>query len=186
MSVIRIVFGDVAYENRHVLMDILLGILQDALFAALAAIGFAAVSNPPRRAFPYCAVIAAIAHSCRYTLINLFDWHIVAATAFASTIVGILAVVISPKTRIPSETYLYPSLLPMIPGVYAYRTFGAMLMCLYNDSEQSFDHYFYLLCDNGFICFFILLGMTIGATIPMFLLPNIAFSATRFGKKRER
>lgn len=157
----------------------MLNILQDAVFAALAAIGFAAVSNPPKRAFLYCAIIAAIAHSLRYSLVNIYEWHIVAATTLAALLVGILAVVISPKTKIPSETYLYPSLLPMIPGIYAYRCFGAMMMCLYNDSEKSFDHYFYLLCDNGFTCFFILLGMTVGATLPMFLMPGIAFTATR-------
>lgn len=157
----------------------MISILQDAFFAAIAAIGFAAVSNPPKRAFLFCAIIAAIAHSLRYILINFCDWHIVASTTLASFVVGILAVVISPKTKIPSETYLYPSLLPMIPGIYAYRTFGAMMMCLFNDVENSFDHYFYLLCDNGMTCFFILLGMTVGATLPMFLLSNIAFTATR-------
>lgn len=160
-------------------MDIALKILQDAFFAAIAAIGFAAVSNPPKKAFIFCAIIAAIAHSLRYILINLFDWHIVAATTVASFVIGVLAVAISPKTKIPSETYLYPSLLPMIPGIYAYRTFGAMMMCLFYDAENSFGHYFYLLCDNGMTCFFILLGMTVGATLPMFLLSDIAFTATR-------
>jgi uncharacterized membrane protein YjjB (DUF3815 family) len=32
-------------------------IFQDALFAAIAAIGFAAISRPPRRAYVYCALI---------------------------------------------------------------------------------------------------------------------------------
>ncbi len=154
-------------------------ILQDAIFAAIAAMGFSAVSNPPRRALLYCALVAAVGHSFRYVLMGILGWHIVAATTTASLLIGILAVVISPRTRIPAETYLYPSLLPMIPGVYAYRAFGAMVMCLYRDSEESFRHYFYLFADNGLTCFFILLGMTVGATIPMFVLPKITFTATR-------
>ena len=40
-------------------MSIILDILEDGVFAALAAIGFAAISNPPRMAFKYCALIAA-------------------------------------------------------------------------------------------------------------------------------
>ena len=43
---------------------------QDALFSAIAAIGFAAISNPPRQAYGYCAVIAAIGHSARFLMMD--------------------------------------------------------------------------------------------------------------------
>ena len=46
----------------------ILDILQDGLFAALAAIGFSSISNPPRKAYAYCALIAAVGHAVRYTL----------------------------------------------------------------------------------------------------------------------
>lgn len=154
-------------------------LLQDAFFAAIAAIGFSSVSNPPRRAYLYCAVIAAIAHSMRRLLIDAAGWHIVAATPLAALVVGILAVVLSPRSLIPAETYLYPSLLPMIPGIYAYKAFGALVMCLQNSAEQGFMHYFYLFADNALICFLILLGMVTGATLPIFLLSQITFRATR-------
>ncbi|WP_301707862.1 threonine/serine exporter family protein, partial [uncultured Duncaniella sp.] len=45
-------------------------IFQDALFAAIAAIGFAAISRPPRRAYVYCALIAAVGHSLRFVLMD--------------------------------------------------------------------------------------------------------------------
>ncbi len=152
---------------------------QDGLFAAIAAIGFSAISNPPRRAYLYCAVVAAVGHSVRFLLMGFAGWHIVPASTLAALLIGILAVLVSPKSRIPAETYLYPSLLPMIPGIYAYKAFGALVMCLYHGTESSFLHYFYLFADNGLTCFFILLGMVVGATLPMFLLPKISFQATR-------
>ena len=152
---------------------------QDGLFAAIAAIGFSAISNPPRRAYLYCAVVAAVGHSVRFLLMGFAGWHIVPASTLAALLIGMLAVLVSPKSRIPAETYLYPSLLPMIPGIYAYKAFGALVMCLYHGTESSFLHYFYLFADNGLTCFFILLGMVVGATLPMFLLPKISFQATR-------
>lgn len=99
--------------------------LQDALFAAIAAIGFAAISNPPRRAYLYCAVIAAVGHSSRFLMMNesILGLHIVLATTIAAFIVGIMAVLLSPVAKTPAETCLFPSLLPMIPGMYAYRSF---------------------------------------------------------------
>ena len=129
----------------------------------------------------YCAVIAAAGHSVRFMLMHSAGggWHIVPATAAASVVIGILAVLVSPKTKVPAEAYLYPALLPMIPGVYAYRTFGALVMCLYNGGEASFSHYFYLFASNGLTCFFILLVMVVGATVPIFMMKKISFQATR-------
>lgn len=156
-------------------------LLQDALFAAIAAIGFSAISRPPRQAYLYCALIAAIGHSSRFFLMQseYSHLHIVIATAIASLVIGVLAVILSPKSRVPAETFLYPSLLPMIPGMYAYKTFGALVMCMYNSSEEAFDHYLYLFTSNGMTCFFILAAMTIGATMPIFMLKRISFQATR-------
>ncbi|MDE6117659.1 MAG: threonine/serine exporter family protein [Duncaniella sp.] len=154
---------------------------QDALFAAIAAIGFAAISNPPRRAYLYCAIIAAAGHSTRFLLMQTpaLHLHIVIATTIAAFVIGILAVLFSPMAKTPAETCLFPSLLPMIPGMYAYRAFGGLAMCLYHGSEGYFQHYFYLFANNGLTCLFILLGMVIGATIPIFLLKKISFQATR-------
>lgn len=157
----------------------LIQFLQDALFSAIAAIGFAAISNPPGSAYLYCAVIAAAGHSARYLLMTVGGVHIVAATTAASLLIGVLAVLLSPRNRVPAETYLYPSLLPMIPGIYAYRTFGALMMCLREGGESEFNHYLYLFSSNGMTCFFILLGMAVGATVPMFLMKKISFQATR-------
>lgn len=156
-------------------------IIQDGLFAAIAAIGFAAISHPPRRAYLYCAIIAAIGHSTRFLLMHesVLDCHIVVASTLAALVVGVLAVLLSPMASVPAETCLFPSLLPMIPGMYAYRSFGGLVMCLYSGQEAGFDHYFYLFAYNGLTCLFILLGMVIGATAPIFMMKHISFRATR-------
>lgn len=156
-------------------------ILQDGLFAAIAAIGFAAISNPPRRAYLYCAAIAAAGHISRFLLMNTagLECHIVIASTVAALIVGVLAVLLSPLASVPAETCLFPSLLPMIPGIYAYKTFGGLVMCMYRGSEGVFNHYFYLFASNGITCLFILLGMVVGATLPIFLMKHISFQATR-------
>lgn len=79
----------------------------------------------------------------------------------------------------PAETSIFPSLLPMIPGMYAYRAFGGLLMCLLHGAELNYDHYFYLFTSNGITCLFILLAMAVGATAPIFIFKNISFQATR-------
>ena len=156
-------------------------VLQDALFAAIAAIGFAAISNPPRKAYLLCAIIAAAGHSTRFLLMNssLFDIHIVAASTLAAFVVGTLAVLLSPYGKMPAETCLFPSLLPMIPGIYAYKAFGSLMLCLTHGGETEFEHYFFLFASNGLTCLFILLGMVVGGTLPIFFFKKISFQATR-------
>lgn len=155
--------------------------IQDILFSAIAAIGFSAISNPPRQAYIYCATIAAAGHSSRFLLMHIpaMQLHIVTATAIAAILTGFLAVILSPKAKMPAETCLYPALLPMIPGIYAYRTFGGLVMCLYHSSEAEFNHYFYLFASNGLTCLFILTVMATGATVPIFIMKKISFQSTR-------
>lgn len=154
---------------------------QDALFSAIAAIGFAAISRPSRRTYIYCAMIAAVCHSGRFLLMNspATHFHIVAATLVASLVAGLLAVFLSPVSKTPAEACLFPALLPMIPGIYAYKAFGGLAMCLIYGSEDSFGHYFYLFAQNALTTTGILLAMVVGATIPIFIFERVSFQATR-------
>lgn len=52
-------------------------------------------------------------------------------------------------------------------------------MCLLHTDETGFLHYFYLFSTNGLVCLFIIIGMVIGGTLPVFLLKKIAYRATR-------
>lgn len=161
--------------------DILINIFEDGLFAAIAAIGFSSISNTPRRAYLTLALIAAAGHSIRYvlTLPEFGEMHIIPASTLASFVIGVLAVLFASHIRCPAEVCFFPALLPMIPGMYAYRTIEALLSCLYHTQEDAFGHYFYLLAYNGLTCSFIILGMVVGATIPVFLFKKLSFTATR-------
>lgn len=161
---------------------IFINIFEDGFFAAIAAIGFSSISNTPRRAYLTCALIAASGHAIRYvlTLPELVGLHIIPASTVASFAIGLLAVLFASRIKCPAEVCFFPALLPMIPGMYAYRTIEALLSCLYHTSrEEVFGHYFYLFAFNGLTCAFIILGMVVGATIPVFLLKKLSFTATR-------
>lgn len=50
----------------NLMMKLLTDLVQDGLFAAIAAIGFASISNPPRKTYPCCALLAAVGHAMRF------------------------------------------------------------------------------------------------------------------------
>lgn len=156
-------------------------IFEDAFFAAIAAIGFSAISRPPHRAYLWCGIIAACGHSLRYVLMNsAVAIHIVPATSLAALLIGILAVFISPLIRTPAETCLFPALLPMIPGMYAYKAFGGLAKAMLTTTDsEAFNTSFYLFTSNALTTIFILMAMVIGATLPIFMFKGISFQATR-------
>lgn len=158
----------------------LLDFFKDALLAAIAAIGFGAISRVPVRAYIWCGIIAAVGHSLRFLMMCPgIHFHIIAATGIASFIIGSIAVFVSPYAKTPAEAYLFPSLLPMIPGIYAYKSFGGAAMCMLESSQQAFEYYFFQFAQNGFITVTIILAMVTCATMPIFIFKKRAFTATR-------
>lgn len=160
----------------------ILCVLQDAFFAALAGIGFASISNPPRNAYRYCALISAVGHAVRYILMNnpVHQQGLVIASFAAALVIGFMSVGLAGKAKCPPETFSFPSLLPMIPGMYAYRTVEGLVMCLFTQEEDLFNHYLYLCTSNGFTCTFDILGMVLGVTLPIALLNKISYRVTRY------
>ena len=165
-------------------MDFLLSILQDAFFGGLAGIGFASISNPPNNAYKYCFVISAVGHAIRFVLMNNSYYHfgLIIASFVAALSIGFLTVLMARRAKCPPETFSFPSLLPMIPGMYAYRTIEGLVTCLFTEKEDLFNHYLYLCTSNGFTCAFDILGMVLGATMPIFILNKISFTVTRHAK----
>ena len=123
------------------------------------------------------SILIVIALICAFVgcLMGLFSL----VGLLVSLVIGVLTVFLAPRAKCPAETFSFPALLPMIPGMYAYRTIEALLLCLTNQEEHAFNHYFYLLSYNGLTCTFIILGMVVGATLPIFLFKNTSFKATR-------
>ena len=63
-------------------------IFLDGLFAAVAAIGFGAISDPPMRAFPRIALLAAAGHALRFCLMNYAGIDIATGSLFAALTIG--------------------------------------------------------------------------------------------------
>jgi uncharacterized membrane protein YjjB (DUF3815 family) len=159
---------------------ILTDIMMDGLLAAVAGIGFGAISFPPKRAFPYIAVLAAIGHALRFSLMNYFHVDVAIASFFASLSIGVLALWFGKLSYCPMTVLYIPALLPMIPGMYAYRTVFALVMFMQNLGEASLaEKYMQTFLVNAIVTFSTVFLLAVGATIPIFVFPKRAYSMTR-------
>ena len=155
-------------------------ILLDGLFAAVAAIGFGAISNPPRRAFKYIAALAAIGHATRFALMTYSGMDIASASFCASLTIGLVALWFGRLSHCPLTVLYIPALLPMIPGMYAYRSFYALiqLMQCINNYALS-ETYMHQLIVNATVTFSVVFLLAIGATLVLFIFPSKAYAMTR-------
>lgn len=158
-------------------MIMLLTLLQDGFFAAIAAIGFGSISNVPKRAFAGCGLVAAIGHITRYVLMNVCDLHIIWASLVAGLTIGVFAVLLRHVWECPSESLAFPALLPMIPGMYAYRMVQSLILCFKTPGEEVFDHYAKIFFYNFSVCFLAILLMVFGVTFVIHLHKKNSFKA---------
>lgn len=157
----------------------MLPIIEDCFFAAIAAIGFGSISNVPAKTFTGCAILAAAGHGTRTLLMGQLGISIIPASFAGSLVIGLLSIPVASHWKAPAESMSFPALLPMIPGMYAYRAMQALIACVRNSSESDFMHQLYLLNYNGMVCCTIVLLMFLGVTVPIFCFKRYSFSATR-------
>lgn len=159
---------------------ILTEILFDALGGAMAAIGFGAISDPPKRAFLYIALLGALGHAGRYFLMHVLEMDIATSSFVAAITIGFSSLLMASIIRTPATVIYIPALLPMIPGKYAYNTVFAQLMFLKNMNIPELKaKYMEMFFSNGTITLTVIFLLAMGATLPMFVFSSKAYSMTR-------
>ena len=155
-------------------------ILSDGFFAALAGVGFGAISAPPLKAFRYIALLAAIGHACRFCLITYAGVDISTGSLIGALLIGFGSLWLGRKVRCPMTVLYIPALLPMIPGKYAYNVVFSQLMFLQNiDSPAQRAIYMDMFFSNSMVSCTVVFMLAAGATLPIFIFPKYAFSLTR-------
>lgn len=103
------------------MFEILTATLIDGAFAAVAGLGFAYASSPPKRTLAFCALIAAFAHTSRFWIMQMGFFNISIATLIVSFLSGILGMLFAKRLKVPAEIIEFLVLLPIVLGVYAYK-----------------------------------------------------------------
>ncbi len=160
-------------------MSLATSLLLDALFAAIAATGFAVISNPPKRAVLVSALLSAVGHAFRYYLLHELGMEIVPATLFAAFLIGSMSFIFAKLIQCPNEVFTFPSLLPMIPGMYAYKMF--LSLTRFASTNNTVDHHTLVenAFSNGLTAVFIMMALVVGVSLPVMLFHKESFKVTR-------
>ena len=141
--------------------ELVLMLVDDAVFAGIAAFGFALLFNVPRQALLACVLFAASAHAVR-TLLLYVNVPIEWASFIAATLLGLATVPWSRKVVIPRPVVTVAAVIPMIPGIYAYKTMTGLMTLHHQGYSMTLQQQ---VVENGLLTLFILIGLSFGLAI---------------------
>lgn len=147
-------------------LNVLVLFLTDAWFAWIPAVGFAMVFNVPRKMLIFCAIGGALTHSLRFLIMH-FGIPIEWATFIVSTNMGFIGLYWSRKHLIPRPVFTVASVIPMIPGSYAFMAMVGLVEI--NTSGYSLE-LMQVVMENGLRTLFILTALSFGLAIPSILI----------------
>lgn len=142
--------------------QLIITMLIESIFASIASVGFAMVFNVPKHTLIYCAIGGAITYIARNVFLHL-GLGIEISTFFASTFIGIIALYWSRKYLIPRPVYTVASIIPMIPGTYA---FSAMISLVDMNSHGITPELIEIFITNGLKAISILGAISFGLALP--------------------
>ncbi|MBP1682288.1 MAG: hypothetical protein H6Q35_2627 [Proteobacteria bacterium] len=137
-------------------------LLLNALWAAIPAVGFGMIFNVPRSTLPLCAVGGAVTYGIRDTLLHN-HFSIELSTFIAATAIGIIGVFWSRRYVMPRPVYTVPSIIPMIPGTYAYEM---MISLVTMNTVGVTDALLSSFIENGLHAVSILFAIAFGLVLP--------------------
>ena len=137
-------------------------VLADGLFAVVACIGFALISNASRPVCLAAGLLAGLGHATRFVLLHE-GVGIISASLCAATLISFCSMFCARRWHTPAEFYAFPALLPMIPGMYAYKAILATMHFLSAGESAAREA---LLVDIAYIT----IPVVIGAIVPLFAL----------------
>ncbi|RRJ98049.1 hypothetical protein Ga0100231_006485 [Opitutaceae bacterium TAV4] len=148
-------------------MNLLLTVLENALIAAVPAVGFALLFNVPPRALVVVALGGAFARGLRTLLVFGADLKLEWATLLAVSLLSLIGVWMAGRMRAHPKVFTVAAIIPMIPGVPAYTTLLAIVEINRNGFTQEL---WQTALTNGLQTLFLVGALAVGLAMPGLLL----------------
>lgn len=143
-------------------------ILENAPWFALGAIGFALLFNVPARTIPGIAFLAAAGGLMKVVLMHNGTGIILSSLAGAS-VIGVLSVLMAHRKHTPSIVVAIPAVIPMVPGVFAYRMLLGLLTFAVDKNSEVSPEILGAILKNGLHVALITMSLAIGVSVPFLL-----------------
>ncbi len=146
--------------------DSVLSYLQDFFLSAVVSMAFAVLFVTPAKYIPLIGLGGAVCHLSRSVCLAA-DLGIVASSFIASVVISIIFILIVPRIRVPRPVFTVSSIVPIIPGKFAYMTLLSMIKI--HDNPGMREQYIVSIFENGLLTAFVMLAIGLGIAAPALL-----------------
>jgi Uncharacterized conserved protein len=159
-------------------------ILIKGFWAGFAAIGFAILFNVPRRTLFPIWCIGAMGGLIKFTSMSC-EISVVFASFFGAVVVGFVAIQLAHLKDSPPLIFSIPGVIPMIPGVFAYKFMLGMISLTNIENADTYLQTLIETVNNGSKMMFVLIALGTGVAIPMLLTRKESIKKSKFNKKKK-
>lgn len=142
--------------------------LESWIWLGLASMGFAILFNVPVRTIWVIFLLGALGGTLKLLTMKL-GGGIILGSFFGAVLVGFLSIYAAHSRHAPPFVFAIPSVIPMVPGAFAYRMMLGVIRLTGDVDHATFN----LLLDdtitNGLKAFFVLIALALGVSAPMLL-----------------
>lgn len=156
-------------------------IVGKAFWCGWGALGFGILFNVPPRTLFAIWIGGAIGGFLKFGLLQLSAGVVLASFAGALAI-GFSSIPIAHIRHVPPMIFAIPSVIPLIPGVFAYRTMLG-LMKLTGAIGPDYNLILAETTNNGAKTLFIIMSLAVGVAVPMHLMRKESVKNMRLIKK---
>jgi len=143
-------------------------LLEKCIWLGMAAVGFAVLFNVPSRALGYIGIMGALGGILRVIMIHN-EISVIVGTLFGATLIGFLSIYFAHKSHCPPPVLAIPSVIPMIPGKFAYKMMIGLIELSGDIDPVSYTHIMSETLNNGLKVMFILMSIAGGVGIPLLI-----------------
>jgi uncharacterized membrane protein YjjB (DUF3815 family) len=143
-----------------------LSFFEKGIWFGFAALGFAILFNVPPRTLFIIWLFGALGG-----LVKLMMMHtgvgVVLASFGGASVIGILSIPAAHNKHAPPLVFAIPAVIPMVPGVFAYRMMFGLIKLAGDPEIGSYQQILSDTVSNGLKVLFILMSLAVGVAIPM-------------------
>ena len=154
------------------------------IWFGMAALGFSVLFNVPQRTMLSIYLMAAAGGVTKVLLIH-FGANVIVGSLAGATLIGLISISAAHNKHAPPLVFAIPAVIPMIPGIFAYRMMLGLIKLSGNIPPESYAQVLSETVSNGLKVMFILMSLAGGVAIPMLITRKESAKHIRFVRSND-
>lgn len=157
---------------------------EKCIWFGLAALGFSVLFNVPNRTMLSIYLMGAAGGITKVILMQM-EVNPILATLAGATLIGLISISAAHNKHSPPLVFAIPAVIPMVPGVLAYRMMIGLIKLSGTVAPESYTQVLSETITNGLKVMFILMSLAGGVALPMLVTRKESAKHIRFRKMSE-